>query len=465
MPSVNLDFLNNFRKVGVLGLGRTGTTAYSFFRKYNIDAVFWDDSEESREKFVKSCPNGSVVPYIDWQDCSHIIVSPGIPLLYPKKHPIMEVIEKNNIQVTSDNEILYSLKKNHAKFVAITGTNGKSTITSMIGHVLKHNGCNVTVGGNIGISAFDLPLHCDIYVLELSSFQLDLLHDVHFDIAVLPNITPDHLDRHGTMANYIEAKSKIFKHQTTEDFIVLGIDNPITSWIYEEQKSQKLSSVIGVSGTSSFLSNSGVISFNNNRISDNFWFEEYDVAASNILQGKQNRENFAACYASCRALGLKPYDIIRAISNFVGLSHRMEYLGSINNVGFYNDSKATNADATKPALESLDNIYWLAGGIAKDGGISSILGNMHYVKKAYLFGEAARIFASQLANTIPHTLCDNMQTALKMAYEDATKEGIKANILLSPACASFDQFTNFEDRGEKFKELYNNLKIASDAAQ
>jgi UDP-N-acetylmuramoylalanine--D-glutamate ligase len=464
VQNINSDNLKNYKKVGVLGLGVTGQSACNFLKKISIDALFWDDSEKRRADFKELNQDATIANFTEWNNCSHIILSPGIPLLYPTKHPIIEFAEKNNITLTSDNEILYDLKKDHAKFIGITGTNGKSTTTSMIGHLLQKSGFKASVGGNIGTSAFDLSLDSDIYVLELSSFQLEIISNFKCDTGIFLNITPDHLDRHNNMENYIKAKSRIFLNQTENDYAIFGIDNPITSWLFEDTKLKKKKKVIGISGDKQYTNNLGIISFDEDRLTDNFWTEEFLVSNTPYLQGKHNRCNFAAAYAACMSVGADFTMLAKNITSFVGLPHRMEYLGKIQNISFYNDSKATNADSALPALESLNNIFWLAGGRAKSGGIDSLSDNLTNVRKAYLFGEAAIEFSITIGKIIQYEIFTDMHSAFKAAYEDAISFDEEANILLSPACASFDQFKNFEDRGEYFKKMFNNLKVVIDAA-
>jgi UDP-N-acetylmuramoylalanine--D-glutamate ligase len=241
-----------------------------------------------------------------------------------------------------------------------------------------------------------------------------------------------------------------------EGFEIIGIDNPITAWIYEEENHKKNSTLIGISREPNNTKN--IICYDeDDYITDNYWRSSI-YAGNNIhLQGAHNHENLIAAYAACRALNVEEHLVESHIKSFVGLPHRMQYVGSINKVGFYNDSKATNADAAKPALLALNNIYWLAGGISKDGGIDSILDFMGNVKKAYLFGEAATEFADTLNEKVDFELFENLGAAFNKAYLDALESGEKSNILLSPACASYDQFKNFEERGNSFIQLYKNL--------
>ena len=287
---------------------------------------------------------------------------------------------------------------------------------------------------------------------------MELLKEFRANIGVLLNITPDHLDRHGNIEEYTRIKTKIFEGQKEEDFAIIGVDNQITSWIYEEQRSDNISCTIGISSNPEFENIRNIICCNEDSITDNYWIANYEIKENIYLKGKHNRENFCAAYAACRAAGAKGEEIVQIASTYTGLAHRMQFIGKFENISFYNDSKATNADATRPALLALNNIFWLAGGIQKEGGVTSLVDNLENVKKVYLFGEAAEEFAVTLKNHVKIEIFKDMNSAFEKAYREALEYGKDADILLSPACASYDQFKNFEDRGNKFILLYNNLK-------
>lgn len=460
MPNLHNDYLASYKKVGVLGLGITGRAVYKFFLKNNIDLVCWDDNIKSREDFLANFPESIVVNFEEWKDCSHIVVSPGVPLYYPKKHAVVHIAEQNNIEITSDNEIFYNLLKENAKFVAITGTNGKSTTTALVEHILKESGVKAIAGGNIGTSVLDLPLDKDIYVMELSSYQLETVKNFKANYAVFLNVTPDHLERYGTIENYTNSKKRIFNNQDMSDYVIIGVDNPIAAWVFEEQRI-KFPNCVGISGSKEFRDNKNIVCCEDNLLTDNFWKEELEVKENIHLHGKHNRENFCAAYAVCSAIGVDGERIVKNMQSFVGLPHRMQFLGNIGHVGFYNDSKATNADAAKPALEYLENIHWLAGGKAKKGGISSLNESYSNIEKAYLFGEAAKEFSYSLEGNIQYEIFSNLEEAARQAFDEASSKKNPASILLSPACSSLDQFKNFEERGNHFIEIYNNYKNAS----
>ncbi|MDX1924328.1 MAG: UDP-N-acetylmuramoyl-L-alanine--D-glutamate ligase [Rickettsiaceae bacterium] len=450
--------LSGYKKIGIIGLGITGKAAYNFFKNAGIPTKCWDEFENVRNNFAKLYPGAEMSSFDTWSDCSHIVVSPGIPLFYPKTHQVVKFATKHNITLTSDVEILHDFIKVRAKILAVTGTNGKSTTTALIAHILKSSGINALEGGNLGTSALSLPLDKDVYVLELSSYQLEILESFRANIAIFLNLTPDHLERHGNIENYTKAKLKIFQNQDASDYSIVGVDNPITAWVFEEQKT-RASKTIGISYNSELKSAKNVISYENNILHDNFWAQEERIKDNIYLLGKHNRENICAAYAACKAFGVDAREIIAHIATFKGLPHRMQYIGKIREISFYNDSKSTNADSARPALESLQNIFWLAGGIPKAGGIHSLKDCLSTVKKAYLFGRAATDFARTLEGEVQFEIFQNLESAFDRAFSDARNDsGTEKSILLSPACSSLDQYENFEKRGNHFAELYQTKK-------
>ena len=416
------------KNIGIFGLARTGIATYTSL--YNIaNLVCWDDSEKNRQNFVESC--GAELCNIHdrkWTKLDYIVLSPGVPLYFPKPHQVVEIANKHSIPLISDIELLYRARPN-ATYIGITGTNGKSTTTALIGHIL---GDSFSIGGNIGLAALSIDDDAEGYALELSSYQLDLLYNFRPKVAVLLNITPDHLDRHGSLEGYIKAKSRIWQNMGAGDTLVIGVDNDITNRIYRQ--------LLADSAPFKLIP----ISANN---------DSTPLPKNNFLQGLHNRENTIAAYAAVKALGYSDDYIFNKIQSFVGLKHRMQFLGRHKNASFYNDSKATNAEAASKSLGALDNIYWLAGGIQKEGGIESLKHLFPKIKKAYLYGDAKEEFAKTLKDTVDFVICDSMQEALKLALSDALADTAQANILLAPACASFDQFKDFEERGDKFIEL------------
>ena len=447
-----------YKKIGIIGLGLTGNSVFNFFSRLGVQTICYDKDNEKCDEFLKNHKD-AVIENIgkNWNDCSHIVISPGIPLYYPKESEFITFAKENNIEIISDFEIFYSILKNKAKFIAVTGTNGKSTTTSMIAHILSSSAINCSCGGNIGKPVLDLPLNSDVYVLELSSFQLELLNNFKPNISVLLNITPDHLDRHGNMDNYIESKKLLLKNQSSEDYAIINIDNPLTSWIYEEQKQNSNIKLIGVSSALN-ENRKDVVYCNENMIDDNYWREYVNFSNKAEFSSSHIAQNFASAYSACKAIGISMDNILKAYESFKGLDHRMQYIGCINNIKFYNDSKATNVDSVRTALQSLDNILWIAGGVDKQNGIELLLDSISTVKKCYLYGKSAHKFSKILAEYIEVEIFEDLAKAVEKAYSDCLKNGyINANILLSPACASYDQYKNFEHRGNHFVKIYNKL--------
>ncbi|MFU7500989.1 MAG: UDP-N-acetylmuramoyl-L-alanine--D-glutamate ligase [Candidatus Tisiphia sp.] len=443
------------KNIGIVGLGKTGIAAWKVLNKV-AKVICYDQAKSSRDAFTKIYGSDSLVSLSDlqWQNLDKILLSPGIPL----SHDIVTMANSYNIPITSDIDLLFEevrlREPEEANFIGITGTNGKSTTTALTSHILQSCGFDYQVGGNIGFPVLAMRLDSKGYVLELSSFQLDLLNSFKAKIVVLLNITQDHLDRHNNMQGYIAAKKKIFDRIDKDSFAIISVDHEITKNIFLELQKENRTNVVPIS-TYEIL-NKG-ISICNNIIYDNI-FEPITINLhnNNYLQGIHNQENIAASYAVCRIIGAMPEQIIAAIGLFKGLPHRMQYVGTIQGISFYNDSKATNGIAASKSISSLDNIYWLAGGIAKEGGITELEPWFYKIRKAYLFGQDKDIFASFLNGKVDYQICQDLTEAFNSAFKDAMEDmgGIK-NILLAPACASYDQFKNFEERGELFIKLYN----------
>ncbi|WP_425361154.1 UDP-N-acetylmuramoyl-L-alanine--D-glutamate ligase [Candidatus Tisiphia endosymbiont of Stenodema calcarata] len=443
------------KNIGIVGLGKTGIAAWKVLNKV-AKVICYDQAKSSRDAFTKIYGSDSLVSLSDlqWQNLDKILLSPGIPL----SHDIVTMANSYNIPITSDIDLLFEevrlREPEEANFIGITGTNGKSTTTALTSHILQSCGFHYQVGGNIGFPVLAMRLDSKGYVLELSSFQLDLLNSFKAKIVVLLNITQDHLDRHNNMQGYIAAKKKIFDRIDKDSFAIISVDHEITKNIFLELQKENRTNVVPIS-TYEIL-NKG-ISICNNIIYDNI-FEPITINLhnNNYLQGIHNQENIAASYAVCRIIGAMPEQIIAAIGLFKGLPHRMQYVGTIQGISFYNDSKATNGIAASKSISSLDNIYWLAGGIAKEGGITELEPWFYKIRKAYLFGQDKDIFASFLNGKVDYQICQDLTEAFNSAFKDAMEDmgGIK-NILLAPACASYDQFKNFEERGELFIKLYN----------
>ncbi len=452
---IALDAYKN-KTVGVFGLGRAGQATIDALVAGGARIFAWDDTATSREG-MKSNKHPQVTLCAptkwEWEGLAVLVLSPGIPLTHPKPHEVVVMAKQHHCPVIGDIELLYQACP-HATYVTITGTNGKSTTTALVGHILKQAGKMVQVGGNIGTAALSLePLsHGGIYVLELSSYQLDLVASTRFDVSVLLNITPDHLDRHGNMQGYVQAKSHIFDRQGACDTAIVAVDDSYTQQVAAMLEKESVQLI-----TLSAYGNHASVTASNARIHDSRDSSEVDLSIIRSLQGQHNWQNALAAFACARAIGIAPEVIAAALQTFPGLAHRMEWVTEKGNVTFVNDSKATNADATSHALKSFESIYWIAGGKAKSGGIETLTSYFSRIQKAYLIGEAEAQFAETLQGKLAFEKCATMQVATRRAYEDAVASGGKSVVLLSPACASFDQYANFEQRGEHFKQVVGAL--------
>lgn len=439
-------------KVGIFGLGITGQSVFKELKtKLNYIAC-WDDSEINRNNFGKQFDGSHLVPIDDnsWNNLDIIYISPGIP----HSHKIFEITKRNNIKINSDIELFLELNKN-SKIISVTGTNGKSTTTALIAHILARAGLNFECGGNIGLPVLELPRNAKGYVLELSSFQLDLLDQFNPDISVLINITPDHLDRYATFDDYYKSKARAFEGDGIK---VIGIDSEKSKLLFDTLKQAGDKKLIAFS-TSLDIKNG--ITCHKTTIHDNYFNEEqYEIGFLQNLQGNHNSENIAAAFAVSRSLGLNAQEIIDHITTFPGLKHRMQYVGTKGHFSFYNDSKATNAAAAAASLSSLSNVLWLIGGIFKEENLSPIEPYLSNITKAFLFGRDKLILAKLLdIYKVKYIICDNMNQAFEYAISENVESNDEYNILLAPACASYDQFKNFEDRGNKFVELYELKQI------
>lgn len=445
------------RSIGVFGLARSGfATVRAAVAGGAAEVLVWDDKEKAREEAAEMGGTPLDPNEWPWDELDSLILAPGVPLTHPEPHPIVEMAKAAGVEIVCDIELLWREVDGRARIVSVTGTNGKSTTTALLGHILSMAG-PTSVGGNIGRAALDLepPGERRTYVLEMSSYQLDLTRHFRPDVAIWLNLTPDHLDRHGDLRGYAKAKARIFINMNPEGTAVVGIDEPAMQVVAAALKSQGRPKVLTVSvernkGASLFVDAEGTL-FENER-------REASFAALPTLRGVHNWQNAAVAWGAAKALGLYGGIILSAMESFPGLAHRMEVIGRRNSVLFVNDSKATNADAAAKALATFDPIYWIAGGKAKEGGIVSLKEFFPRVAKAYLIGVAADEFSQVLAGHVPHVIAGDIETAVHIAADDAAIDRRpEPTVLLSPACASFDQFTDFEARGEAFRRAVAKL--------
>jgi UDP-N-acetylmuramoylalanine--D-glutamate ligase len=437
--------------IAVLGLARSGLATVRALMAGGNQVIAWDDSCERVADAARIGIPVSDSADFNWHGIAALVPSPGVPL----DHQTMVSARAAGVEIVGDVELLWRAMPER-KFIGITGTNGKSTTTALIGHILERARQTVQVGGNIGTPALSLEaLWAEgSYVLEMSSFQLDLTCNMSFNIAVMLNIAPDHLDRHGDMAAYITAKKNIFRAGRLKT-AVLGIDSPAMLRIYEELRNRDALEVIPIATGRRLLNGVAV----NGGLLEGHGQAVCDLEAATALPGSHNWQNAAAAYATTRALGIDPEVIARALLSFPGLAHRMEHISAIDGVQFINDSKATNGDAAARALACFSPIYWIAGGRNKSNGLKALQPNFRRIAHAFLIGEAEQDFADELEGRVNYSRCGTLDNALEAAAAQARTDGrAGAVVLFSPACASFDQYSDFEARGEAFRKLVMNLE-------
>lgn len=461
--------LNN-RPVAVFGLGLSNRAVLRALTAAGVVSAAWDDNESV---LAEAAGQGVVLYDLAREDMSQFACLVAAPGVMPD-HPVVQSARTAGIEVICDLEILH--RCGHGRWtVGITGTNGKSTTTALVGHILNHCGVPSVVGGNIGRAALDLdmPPESGAFVLEMSSYQLDLCPTFRPDIAVLLNITPDHIDHHGSMENYIAAKKRIFSDTSRA---VIALDSKLTKSIYKELKILKTRRVCAVSTTGMLAE--GVYADRNvlhDRVNE--WWghgggetlhalkiflnigakkKRFALDGIRTLRGQHNRQNIAAAWAVARLMNIPSSAIYEAAQTYPGLPHRQQLVCEMDGVYWVNDSKATNADAAGKALGSYKNIYWIVGGRPKDGGLHGLGQFMDRVRYAFVIGEAQDEFAPWLErHGVSFDCCGTMEAAVASALRRTRgKEGV---VLLSPACSSFDQFRNFEHRGDVFMALVNGI--------
>jgi UDP-N-acetylmuramoylalanine--D-glutamate ligase len=425
------------RRFAVVGLGKNGLPAALRLRAMGAEVVAWDDSAAVRASAagleLRDPAQGSF-------DYDGLVLSPGIPHRLPRPHPLAERAIAAGVPILSDVELLFQAVRasgSAARFVGITGTNGKSTTTALLAHILERAGVPTAAGANLGPAALSLPLlpQEGVYVLEMSSYMLERLATVRFDAAVMLNLSPDHIDRHGDMAGYAAAKRAIFARQTARDLAVIGVDDTdsrdMGSWL-----DQLPAQVIRVTGAS------------------------HPLASGPALPGAHNAQNAAAATAVARFFGVADAIIADGLASYPGLPHRQQRIVTIDGVTFVNDSKATNADAAQRALVCYDRLIWIAGGMAKEGGIEPLGPLFSRIARALLIGRDAPIFAETLArHGVPFESVGTLEAAVPAAFAAARECGAPI-VLLSPACASWDQFTGYDQRGCRFEALARGLQAA-----
>jgi UDP-N-acetylmuramoylalanine--D-glutamate ligase len=446
------------KKVGVFGLARSGTAMIEALRLGGAEVHGWDDSAAAVEKARSGGLPVSDLHGLDFSTLDALVLSPGVPLTHPEPHWTVKKARHAGIEIVGDTEVFgREVAGAGAQIVAITGTNGKSTTTALTGHVFKSAGRDADVGGNIGTAVFLMrpPVKDRVYVLELSSFQIDLMPGLAPDAGILINLTPDHLDRHGTMENYAGVKARMFKKQRPGQTALCGVDDEWSACIAET-----IDSGADVRRVSVLRALADGISAHDGILRDLREGREVariDLRAMPALKGAHNWQNACMAYGAARALGIGVVGIETGMRSFPGLAHRMQEIGKIEGIAFINDSKATNADAAEKALSSFEPIYWIAGGIAKTGGIEPLKYLFPRIAKAYLIGQSTDEFAATLVGVRIES-CGTLENAVAAAARDAVAEQREgAVVLLSPACASFDHYPNFEVRGDAFVRAVSRL--------
>lgn len=459
------------KKVGVFGLGKSGSATIASLLASGATVYASDDNANAREALERQ-ERLHPMPHAawPWSELNTLVLAPGVPLTHPAPHAAVKLAHENKVPVIGDIELLLSANP-EAHVIGITGTNGKSTTTALIGHILKQAGRDVEIGGNLGTPVLSLRAldKNGIYVLELSSYQLDLLKTVRIHTACLLNFSPDHIDRHGSMEGYIAAKKHIFDRQQKSDRAIIGIDDAaseaLARTLIAETVPPPLRGRAGCAApgegyrtiipvSTAQPASKGINVDAKGMLTDQTSHEILSINVGDFprLRGRHNWQNAAFAYAACRSVGLDAEEIIAGMQNFPGLAHRMEWIARINGVEFINDSKATNADAAAKALDAYETIYWIAGGKSKEGGIASLGRYFPRIVHTFLIGAAAEEFAGTLKGHGEYTQAGDLKNATELAAKMAFKDKrTNAVVLLSPACASFDQWPNFEVRGDAFR--------------
>lgn len=454
------------KKIGVFGLGLSGLATCEALLASGAEVFSFDENARAREETADTeyrCEHPKEWP---WKDLAALVVSPGVPLSHPKPHAIVRKAHQEKVPVFGDTELFARAvnampEAERPRLVGVTGTNGKSTTTALIGHILKEAGVDVYVGGNIGEAVLSLPAPQPgaVYVLELSSYQLDLTHSLRLDAAAFLNLAPDHLDRHGSMDNYLAAKMRIFLNQQPGDLAVVGVDDDYGEAACTELTARDVADVVPVSAQGTlgrgFYALGGRLFYN----IDGKTAEAGDLSGVRALAGPHNHQNIAAAVAVASRFGAPPAVAAAATERFEGLRHRLEEVGRLGKVIFINDSKATNIAAAARALSACRDVYWIAGGRAKEDTVAELAPLMTHVRKAYFIGEAAAVFEDDLGGAADAVIAEDLESAVRQAAEDAREGEAEAPVvLLSPACASHDQFRNFEARGDAFRDAVAGLE-------
>ena len=456
-------FLN--KKVGILGLSKTGISSIKFLKKKGFDVFGWDDNKKILSKIKKNGLNIQILNKANLKKMIFLLVSPGIPSSGKKKHVILKQARKEKVEIVNDVELFFRFNPEE-KYIGVTGTNGKSTTVCLLNHILKKLKINNSLSGNIGKPVFDLKSYKQSFnILEISSFQLESMTRTRFNVAVLLNISKDHIERHKNFQKYISEKIKIFNNQSENDFSIIGVDDKVTSYLVKKLKKKLNSKIITISGKN----NSADIYVKNRKLIINLnlgkkkVFKKINIEQFKNFLGKHNYQNIAAVYAIILSLGFLDWKKIEnSIKSFKILPHRLQKIRKVCDITFINDSKATNIDATDQALKNFNNIYWILGGRIKEKNLQKLKKHFFRIKHVFLVGETKFLYEKYLRNFLECTIVKNLAEAVKLSYflakEKIKKEKVKPSIiLLSPACSSLDEWRDFEERGNAFIKIVKRI--------
>lgn len=456
------------KPVLIFGMGKTGNALVKVLQKAKIPVVIGDDNPDALKNIKGKDIEILQGRNYDFSKLGALLLSPGIPLTHPEPHWTVKAAQESGVEVIGDIELFSRALVGH-KTIGVTGTNGKSTTVSLIHHILKTCGVHTELGWNIGRPVFEMDVSKEdtAIVLELSSFQIDLCPTFRPDIAVLLNLSPDHIDRHGSMEHYAEVKERITELPPSapghkEGRAIIATDDEYCRKIYQRAKELALRKITEVSCgkelSDGIFTKEGILyEAINGKV-----LEIGDLTEIRALKGTHNYQNAACAYAALRAAGLEAEPIFEAMQSFPGLQHRQFFVRAINGVAYVNDSKATNAAASAVALACNSNIYWIVGGRKKKTGLDGLEEYFGNIKHAFLIGESSEDFAAWFDKYgMDYTRCGTLEKAVEqahnMAQENRGQPGGAGVVLLSPACASFDQYKNFEERGDIFSDLVEAL--------
>jgi UDP-N-acetylmuramoylalanine--D-glutamate ligase len=450
------------KTVAVFGLGGSGLASCHALKAGGAEVIAGDDGADNLAKAAQAGFITADLRKVSWADFAALVLTPGAPLTHPAPHWSVLAAREAGVEVIGDIELFCRERRRHtpdAPFVAITGTNGKSTTTALVAHLMREAGHDVQMGGNIGTAILSLepPRAGRVHVIEMSSYQIDLAPSLDPTVGILLNVSEDHIDRHGTLEHYAAVKERLVASVQPQGTAIVGVDDGWCRAIADrlEQSGER---VVRVSVKRPLADGITVEREVIVRAAGAARSEIATIGGIGSLRGLHNAQN-AACASACAlALGVARHALQEGLRSFPGLAHRMEQVGRRGHVLFVNDSKGTNADAAAHALSSFADIFWIAGGKPKLGGITSLAEYFPRIRKAYLIGEAAEEFAGTLGNRAPHEISETLENAVAHAAADAEASGLTDPVvLLSPACASFDQYRNFEIRGNRFRDLVTAL--------